>query len=102
MDLAVLIIAYTRPKGVSQLLKVLTSLEVRDIYDSLDGPRNEIDKTNNIEITEMVMHYSKLTKTRIHINQHPRNLGVAAGVLSAVDWFFSKEETKSYVIIAHI
>ena len=92
MDLAVLIIAYTRPNGVSQLMKVLTSLEVRDIYVSLDGPRNEIDKTNNIEITEMVIRYSKLTKTRIHINQHPRNLGVAAGVLSAVDWFFSKEE----------
>lgn len=91
MDLAVLIIAYTRPKGVSQLLQILTSFEVRDVYVSIDGPRNDTDKTHNIEITNIIMRYAKQTKTRIHINQHPGNLGVAAGVLSAVDWFFSKE-----------
>jgi hypothetical protein len=92
VDLAVLIIAYTRPEGVSYLLESLIISEVRDIYVSIDGPRNEIDKINNKKIKDILVNGSQQSKSRIHINEQKNNLGVAAGVISAVDWFFSNEE----------
>lgn len=59
---------------------------------SVDGPKSESDKINQIKIENEVIKYSQNSKTKIHLRQHSENLGVAGGVISAIDWFFSFEE----------
>ena len=88
--LPVLIIAYSRPKGVHALVKTLLECGVKDIYIAIDGPRNLKDELNQSEIVEILQRYT--SDSRITINKRKYNLGVAGGVISAVDWFFSKVE----------
>lgn len=88
--LPVLIIAYSRPKGVNSLVKTLVECGIKDIYVAIDGPRNMKDESNQHEIEEILQKYS--SDSRITINKRKHNLGVAGGVISAVDWFFSQVE----------
>jgi len=92
IKLSALIIAYSRPEGVSYLVRTLISFGVSDIYISVDGPKNDSDTINQIKIKNEVIKYSQNSKTKIHLKQHSKNLGVAGGVISAIDWFFSFEE----------
>jgi predicted transport protein len=92
MDLAVLIIGYSRPKGISSLLDNLFSNRIRDIYIALDGPKNSVDITTQNEIREIVLNFKGSLTSRIHLLDRTQNLGVAGGVLNAIDWFFSHEE----------
>jgi hypothetical protein len=92
IKLSALIIAYSRPEGVSYLVRTLISYGVSDIYISVDGPKNDNDIINQLNIKNEVIKYSKNSKTKIHLKQNSKNLGVAGGVISAIDWFFSFEE----------
>lgn len=92
IKLSALVIAYSRPEGVSYLVRKLISSGVSDIYISVDGPKNDSDIINQIKIKNDVIKYSQNSKTKIHLKQHSKNLGVAGGVISAIDWFFSFEE----------
>jgi len=92
MNLAVLIITYSRPSGLSYLLKTLISAEIRDIYIAIDGPRNSKDKVNHEKIDLEISKYLHDPKIRIHVLKRVQNLGVAGGVLNAIDWFFSQEK----------
>ena len=88
--LPVLIVAYSRPSGVHALVKTLLECGIKEIYIAIDGPRNFKDELNQSEIVEMLQKHS--SDSRIIINRRKQNLGVAGGVISAVDWFFSKVE----------
>jgi|688.fasta_scaffold46489_7 hypothetical protein len=92
MNLAVLIITYSRPDGLSFLLDTLMSAEVRDIYIAIDGPRNSRDIVNQKKIDLEISKYLHESKIRIHVLKRVQNLGVAGGVLNAIDWFFSQEK----------
>lgn len=91
MNLPALIIAYSRPDGVAEILKTLVSYGIEDIYISIDGPKNNHDTINQDEIVRNANEFLK-GKTKIHITRQSKNLGAAAGVLAAVDWFFENEE----------
>ena len=88
--LPVLIIAYSRPKGVHTLVKTLLECGIKDIYVAIDGPRNLRDELNQHKIEDILQRYS--SDSRIVIKKRKHNLGVAGGVISAVDWFFSQVE----------
>ena len=92
MNLAVLVITYSRPDGLSYLLETLISAEIRDIYIAIDGPRNYRDIVNQEKIDLEISRYSLDSKIRIHVLKRVQNLGVAGGVLNAIDWFFSQEK----------
>jgi len=91
MDLAVLIIAYSRPDGVSYLLQTLTNIGLRNIYIAIDGPKNKRDIDNQDQIKLEISKYSFSDGIKVHVLIRDQNLGVAGGVLSAIDWFFSHE-----------
>jgi hypothetical protein len=91
MDLAALIVAYSRPDGVAEILQVLTSNRIRDIYISIDGAKNDLDKNNQKSIIDQANKYID-SETKIHVVKRVQNLGASGGVLSAVDWFFAKEK----------
>lgn len=87
-----LIIGYSRPSGVHTLLNSLKSNHVERVYVSIDGPRNESDKINQDKIHEILKDFNENAGLQVFVKSNVTNLGVAAGVLSAIDWFFSNEE----------
>jgi hypothetical protein len=91
MNLPALIIAYSRPDGVAEVLETLVSYGFEDIYISIDGPKNNHDTINQDEIVRNANKYLE-SNTRIHIARQNKNLGAAGGVLTAVEWFFANEE----------
>lgn len=59
------------------------------VYVSIDGGRNELEKSHCDLSLKMAMNYSKHMK--IHLRSRTYNLGCCLGVISALDWFFAKE-----------
>lgn len=88
--LSVLLIAYSRPKNIHHQLKTLNQFGIRDIYISVDGPRNDRDKVNQRLLENVIKEHSNEPGIQITVLRQERNLGAAAGVISAVDWFFSQ------------
>jgi hypothetical protein len=91
LNLPCLIIAYSRPQGIDYLLDVLRESAVPRTYISIDGPRNDNDALNRSRILEIIERYRRDYNMKIEILSHEINLGVGAGVISAIDWFFSQE-----------
>jgi hypothetical protein len=90
LDLAALIIGYSRPAGIANLLDRLNESGVRNVYISIDGPKNIKDKLAQDTIKQEIADNSR--NTCIKVLQRDLNLGAAAGVISAIDWFFSHEK----------
>jgi hypothetical protein len=90
LDLAALIIGYSRPAGIANLLDRLNESGVRNVYISIDGPKNIEDKLAQETIKQEIANNSR--NTGIKVLQRDLNLGAAAGVISAIDWFFSHEK----------
>ena len=90
LDLAALIIGYSRPAGIANLLGRLNESGVRNVYISIDGPKNIEDKLAQDTIKQEIANNSR--NTGIKVLQRDLNLGAAAGVIRAIDWFFSHEK----------
>jgi len=82
----VLVIGFNRPQLLSQLLSRLQSLNIKDIYVSLDGPRNFDDNEICQECINIVKSFQDVFNLKLIYRSY--NLGCALGVVSAVDWFF--------------
>lgn len=91
MSLPCLVIAYSRPQGVNYLLDVLKDSKVPKVYISIDGPRDGEDELNRSRILAIIKQYRTDYKMNIEVLVHENNLGVGGGVISAIDWFFSRE-----------
>jgi hypothetical protein len=89
--MSALIIAFSRPAGVLTLLESLSANRVERIYVSIDGPRDESDKVNQAEILRILRDFEMTSGSEIYVRANEANLGVAAGVISAIDWFFAQE-----------
>ena len=87
--LPVLIIAYARPALTRQLLESLKSCGIEKVYISLDGPKNNSIKQLQDEIRSTVAELES-DNFKIIVRQNEANLGVALGVIRALDWFFSQ------------
>lgn len=90
LDLAALIIGYSRPFGIANLLDRLTESGVRNVYIAIDGPKNNKDKSEQETIKKEIANKSR--NADVKVLQREINLGAAAGVISAIDWFFSHEK----------
>ena len=92
IDTPVLIVAYSRPEGISYLLRILENIGVERVYVAIDGPRNYKDKAKQKNIEKEIDKYINNSIIKIRVMKQSKNLGVASGVISAIDWFFSCEE----------
>lgn len=90
LDLAALIIGYSRPAGIANLLDRLTESGVKKIYIAIDGARNAKDRLAQDNIKKLIDN--RLRDISIKVLWRGKNLGAAAGVINAIDWFFSHEE----------
>jgi hypothetical protein len=90
---AALILTYVRPDGVKGLIESCIQNDVPRIYISVDGPRSDPDRLLQKKIFEIVERFQKRNGVQIFLQNHEQNLGVGAGVISGLDWFFSLEES---------
>lgn len=87
-----LIIAYARKQNVLQLIKRLQCLGVKQIYIALDGPKLPEIKLIQDSLVEAIGKLSLNLDVKIHLWRRKANLGVAASVITAIDWFFQFEK----------
>jgi hypothetical protein len=92
MNLAVLIIGYSRPTGITNLIKSLTLHGITRIYLSLDGPKDLRDIENQRIIHNEINRLSLNEGFQIKVLKQELNLGIAVAVIGAIDWFFLQEE----------
>lgn len=91
MNTPLLIIAYNRPKHLSQLINQLEKSKPNKIFLFCDGPKDSTDK----EKVQAVHKCLSLInwKCSIETNFQKKNLGCQLGVETALNWFFSKVES---------
>lgn len=92
MNIPVLLIAFNRPKYVSQLLQALKQHNVKKLYVFKDGPR-----PNNLEDSQLSREIEGLINNidwdcRVITNYMQNNLGCGYGPFSAISWAFQYEE----------
>lgn len=89
-QLPVLIIAYKRPKFLRRLFSIIEKLDFNiKLYIFIDGYINESDKLKVIECIELSKGFCIENKL---IKSSKNNLGCAFGPISAINWFFEREE----------
>ena len=89
---AALILGFVRPDGVKGLIETCIQNDVPRLYISIDGPRSDSDRLLQRKIVEVVERFQSNISVQIFLQIHDQNLGVGAGVISGLDWFFSKEK----------
>lgn len=87
-DLPILLIAFNRPDLVKIMLARLKDLHVKRLYIAIDGPRS----SNESDICASVKGIVETFRGDFQISLMYRdyNLGCNLGVVSALDWFFSR------------
>lgn len=87
-----LILAFSRLDGVRRLLNSLNPSQIESMYIAIDGPTSDEIEASQVQIMSLVDSYCKTNSIRLVFWQRSENLGVAASIISAIDWFFSNEE----------
>ncbi len=87
-----LLLAFSRVDGVMRLLDSLNPSQLESIYIAIDGPTSDEIEAIQVQIVSLVDSYCKTNSIRLIVWQRSENLGVAAAIISAIDWFFSNEE----------
>lgn len=72
---------------MENLIRDLSRLQPRNLWVSLDGPRNEDDK-QKIEETRRIVDTNVDWDCSLRLNQFESNLGCRVGVAAGLDWFF--------------
>lgn len=88
---ATLLICFSRPTLISQTLQLLKDSGIKRVYISIDGPTSSEIREKQREISRISASFHSKT-FQVYLRQLSSNLGVALGVISAVDWFFSHEK----------
>ena len=88
-DLPVLLIAFNRPDLVKIMLTRLKDLQVKRLYIAIDGPRSAYESHICENVKGIVESFRGDFKISLMYRDY--NLGCNLGVVSALDWFFTRE-----------
>jgi hypothetical protein len=88
--LPILIIGFIRVEGVQRLIDSLLGEQIQCVYLSLDGPRDANEIQEQEKIIAIVSEFSNSNALPFYLRRCSSNFGVAVGVMSALDWYFSK------------
>lgn len=89
----VLIIGFSRCASIRMQIEKLISYGLSDIYLSLDYSTSPLVQRDQLDLIHYCNQKSRNTSTSIQIWQRKRNHGVGVGILSALEWFFSQNES---------
>ena len=88
-----LVLTYNRLDSALKICKQLTEYGVSSIFVSIDGGKTNELKRNQEKFISSLHSLSIESQTQISIRHSRENLGVSAGVISGVDWFFEKVDS---------
>jgi hypothetical protein len=86
----VLIIAYAREDRVLDLLKKMELWGRQKVFISIDGPRSAEIAEIQIRMRQRIQSFASNSSLEILVLDRKENLGIRSGVISGIDWFFSK------------
>lgn len=89
-QLPVLILAHSRAEKFNNCLKRIYDFGIRNIYLSIDGPRNNRDLYQQKIIIQNFNKFQK--KCDLKLNKLEKNYGCRDGIIFALDWFFKNEK----------
>lgn len=87
-ELNVLIIGYKRIRNVKRSIMKLSEYGAQEIFVALDYSNEADIRSQQIQLQEEMRD-----RTNVHFWLRKTNAGVAAGVITAIDWFFSNVES---------
>jgi hypothetical protein len=87
-----LVIAFSRLEGVERLLNSINPSEIESLYFAIDGPTSDQIIATQVQIAKILDSYCRRNSIRLVVWQRDENLGVAAAIISAIDWFFAHED----------
>jgi hypothetical protein len=86
----VALVCYNRPRHLARVLDALSRLDVGKLYVFSDGAKGDADRERVEEVRDLLFEVSWTLPT---ITVRPRNLGLAASVVGAVDCVLERHET---------
>ena len=92
LDVACLVIAFLRAEGVERLLKAISLAGVRKTYIAIDGARSDSEREIQEVLTVRAEELATTLGIELIIWKRDSNLGLAASVITGLNWFFSFEE----------
>ena len=90
---AALIVAFARPAGVIKLLKSCERAGVPRVYLAIDGATTQAIEERQNELLRTATAFTDGSTIELRVWRRPANLGTAVGVVTAIDWFFSHENS---------
>jgi hypothetical protein len=90
---AVLIIAYRRNQNVIELIETLMLSGVSRIYVAIDGSLIPNNLSPDHSLNSQLRVFQDRNPIQLKIWQRDSNLGPAVSVITAIEWFFSHEES---------
>jgi hypothetical protein len=88
-----LIIGFARKDGVLRTIETLGRAGITHIYLAIDGPRNQAHTLLQEEMIRDANRIAESNGISLNVWKRSANLGVAASVITAIDWFFSRVES---------
>ena len=92
LDVACLVIAFLRVDGVERLLKAISLAGVRKTYIAIDGARSDSEREIQEVLTVRAEELATTLGIELIVWKRDSNLGLAASVITSLNWFFSNEE----------
>lgn len=89
-DIPVLLIGFNKISTTQRVLQSLENYDIRNIYFSVDGPRNDQELATVKKVESSIRTYRHFCTDKINIEHE--NLGCRAHVIKAITHFFKKEE----------
>lgn len=90
----VLLITFNRPNHTRKVLDAILAAQPQELYVFQDGPRvsNLSDAFKCEEVRKVVDELTESNSVKLHKLFSEKNLGCGPGPMTALNWFFSKNE----------
>ena len=88
---AALLLAFRRTNLTQKSLDALLEGGVQLLYVSIDGPRNESDKNEQVHLLG-ILERNRSRFSKLEIQYFTENLGIGEAVIRGLDWFFGNVE----------
>lgn len=88
----ILITGFNRPKTLASLLVEVEKLPNREVWISIDGPRDDSDKVKVLQVLDVVSSWKENSIHSVRVLAHRENLGLYDHCVRALTDFFQEFE----------
>jgi hypothetical protein len=86
----ILILGYSRPEKVQNLIKTCVELGSKNIYLAIDGQKGK-NLLIRDQFDSILATYGSANEVRLKVWHRDSNLGTPVSMITAIDWFFKQE-----------